>query len=257
MKKILYYTLSMVLLPLILVGCKIDSGERNDKKTIYGYNMFSYVLSDFSENYMITYDAINLNAYITAPNEQAKVEILDKYFKGFRIEALNNNKYVIVDQTQILMSVQTDGRTIDDLNARWSVESYIGRDFRLEPFTITNTGADSWTIQRGGGLIDAKRVQSALEYQLSFTTVDFISNTSNERNTLQCNELVYNFNLNSHGRVEFIPISGWAKVSVNGGTKPENVVEGTFFNNPTFELQLTYRGLTETYDYWDQWYMYY
>lgn len=259
MKKILYYTLLLAFAPLLLVGCKIDDAERNEKRTVYGYDMFVYTLSDFSYTYNVAYDAINLNSYINATTNAEKYTILERYFEGRRIEKLENGRYMIFSGLRVLMTVQTNGVPLDSPDVVWNIESLYENIFAKDSFTITNKGVDKLELffaERG--LIDIDRLVSADSYKLAFTTSNYKLRNERSHNggvsLISCTDLIFCYNPIS-GYYE--PILGWAKVNINGSYTPESIIEGTFLSGAKFELEFSYRGVTERYDAWDKWYRYY
>lgn len=113
MKRLIY----ILLIAISLTGCKISEGELYEP-TRMGRNLFHITVDTMSKESEMLATLLQFNEYLSAPTEQVREEVHNRYFYTSRIIE-TKNEWRIVNSNSTLI-IRTGGKLLSEVGAEWA-----------------------------------------------------------------------------------------------------------------------------------------
>lgn len=256
MKRFIILSLTILSMTFSLVGCKVNNGEYNTKKTLFGYSILHDELTYLSQKEVGAMFALNaLIQYNNTTNKEFQEAIINFWFYGKRIEG-GNGKYFVMDRDGVYFSVIC--KDVIPEGALWAYEIVRHNQFMFDKNEFIITAYSDGTYKcsiKNRGEINYKKTSDELSTFLELNTTNYKSLITNPSSELTLNNLSFHASASSYNSVKILPVTGNATLVYAGQSDPQYLVEGDFSSTIDFvNINIKYRGVTENYTSWVYYY---
>jgi hypothetical protein len=147
----------------LLFGCSDRNGDDPNRKTNSGYVAFDYTCNAFRNYAPVLREIYRFNEYFKQPTPARRDSVDKLYFRNVKIFYDEQTDLWTLRPTQnyytdfSAISIQTNGQTLDETGALWSISADITESYYYEmPFTfdVESKGDQVWHIPQHDNACD-------------------------------------------------------------------------------------------------------